>query len=113
MDFWNSRGCCTGIYSIMVKILGIMCVILIVSVYILFSRYEYSKKQITTLEIEKNNLVNIVKGYQNAEVEANKTINRLRKTLESSKANMDWYNTPIPFELLDVMQKRHNRNRKN
>lgn len=86
-----------------------MCVILIVSVYILFSRYEYSKKQITTLEIEKNNLVNIVKGYQNAEVEANKTINQLRKTLESSKANMDWYNTPIPTDVLDIVRKRHNR----
>lgn len=95
------------------KYIAILAVVLAVCLYFAINRLVIANDKINSLEREKNNLVNIVKGYQNAEVEANKTINRLRKTLESSKANMDWYNTPIPFELLDVMQKRHNRNRKN
>ena len=95
------------------KYIAVLAAILAVCLYFAINRLVIANDKINSLEREKNNLVNIVKGYQNAEVEANKTINRLRKTLESSKANMDWYNTPIPFELLDVMQKRHNRNRKN
>ena len=57
--------------------------------------------------------MDLLEEAQNAEVEANKSIKQLRKTLENSKANMDWYNTPIPSDLLNVMQERHNRNRKN
>lgn len=95
------------------KYISILTVILAACLYFAINRLVVAKDKINSLESEKNNLINIMKGYQNAEVEANKTINQLRKTLESSKANMDWYNTPIPFELLDVMQKRHNRNRKN
>lgn len=79
----------------------------------MFRMYTDSQKEIALLESEKNNLKNIVKGYQNAEVEANHTIRELRNQIRNSPKNTDWYNTLIPFELLDVMQERHNRNRKN
>lgn len=97
----------------MVKVLGTICVILAVSAYILFSMYRHSQKEIATLESEKNSLTNMVKGYQNAEVEANITIRELRNKIRDNKKSSDWYNTPIPTDVLDVLQERHNRNRKN
>lgn len=97
----------------MVKVLGIICVILAVTAYVLFSMYIHSKEEISALESDKTRLTNIVKGYQNAEVEANITIRELRNKIRDNKQSTDWYNTPIPTDVIDVMQKRHNRNRKN
>ena len=96
----------------MVKVLGIICVILAVTAYFLFSMYIHSREEISALESDKTRLTNIVKGYQNAEVEANITIKELREQIRSNQESTDWYNTPIPANVLDVMQKRHNRNRK-
>jgi hypothetical protein len=75
--------------------------------------YTDSQKEITALESEKNGLINAMKGYQNAEVEANLTIKQLRNQIRDNKESTDWYNTPVPVELLNVLQERHNRNRKN
>lgn len=75
--------------------------------------YKHSQKEVATLESEKNSLTNMVKGYQNAEVEANITIRELRNKIRDNQKSIDWYNTPIPDDVLDVLQKRHNRNRKN
>ena len=97
----------------MVKVLGIICVILAVTAYVLFSMYIHSREEISALESDKTRLTNIVKGYQNAEVEANITIRELRNQIRDNQKSVDWYNTPIPADILDVMQKRHNRNRKN
>jgi uncharacterized coiled-coil DUF342 family protein len=69
-------------------------------------------KEIDRLKSEKNGLINIIEDYKNAEVETNKTINKLRETIKSNKESFDWYDTPIPRDVLDVMRKRHNRNRK-
>ena len=97
----------------MVKALGIICIILALCVYILFSMYIHSREEITTLESEKNRLTNIVKGYQNAEVEANITIRELRNKIRDNQKSVDWYNTPIPSDVLNILQERHNRRRKN
>lgn len=97
----------------MTKVLGTICVILAVSVYILFSMYKHSQKEINALESEKNRLTNIVKGYQNAEVEANITIRELRNKIRDNQKSSDWYNTPIPADVLNVLQERHNRHGKN
>lgn len=97
----------------MVKVLGIICVILTLCVYVLFSMYRHSQNEIATLESEKNNLTNMVKGYQNAEVEANITIRELRNKIRDNQKSIDWYNTPIPTDVLNVLQERHNRRRKN
>ena len=97
----------------MVKILGIISAVSALCAYFLFSMYTNSQKEIAVLETEKNSLTNIVKGYQNAEVEANHTIRQLRNQIRDNQKNTDWYNTPIPAELLSIMQERHNRSRKN
>ena len=55
----------------------------------------------------------MVKGYQNAEVEANITIRELRNKIRDNQKSIDWYNTPIPTDVLNVLQERHNRRRKN
>ena len=95
------------------KYLAIACVFLAL-VSIFFARGFINRgKEIESLKGEKDNLISIIEGYKNAEVEANKSIKQLRKAIENSKDNMDWYNTPIPADLLNVMQERHNRNRKN
>lgn len=96
----------------MLKILPIYCVISTLLVGILFYMYKQSQKENAVLEREKKGFINIVKGYQNAEVEANITIKELRSQL-SDKNNLDWYNGAIPADLLDSVRKRHNRNRKN
>lgn len=93
----------------MVKILSIVCSILAVCAYTLFSMYTDSQKEITVLESEKNGLINAMKGYQNAEVEANLTIKQLRNQIRDNKESTDWYNTPIPTDVLDIIRKRHNR----
>ena len=94
------------------KYLAIACVFLAM-VSIFFARGFFNRgKEIESLKGEKDNLINIIEGYKNAEMEANKSIKQLRKTLEISKTNMDWYNTPIPGDLLSVLQERHNRSRK-
>ena len=87
----------------MVKVLGIICVILAVTAYFLFSMYIHSREEISALESDKTRLTNIVKGYQNAEVEANITIKELREQIRSNQESTDWYNTPIPANVLDVM----------
>ena len=97
----------------MVKVLGVICVILALCAYFLFSMYTHSQKEIAVLETEKNSLTNIVKGYQNAEVEANITIRELRNKIRNNQKSVDWYNTPIPTDVLNVLQERHNRHRKN
>lgn len=96
----------------MLKVLSIYCVFSTLLVGILFYMYKQSQKENAVLESEKKGLINIVKGYQNAEVEANITIKELRGQL-LDKNNLDWYNTAIPADLLDSLRKRHNRNRKN
>ena len=95
------------------KYITILAVILAVCLYFAINRLVVAKDKINSLESEKNNLINIVKGYQNAEVEANITIKQLRDKIRNNNQSNDWYNTPIPFELLDVVQKRHNRNKTN
>ena len=95
----------------MLKILSIYCVFTTILVGILFYMYKQSQKENAVLESEKKGLINIVKGYQNAEVEANITIKELREQLVD-KNNLDWYNGAIPADLLDSVRKRHNRNRK-
>lgn len=95
----------------MLKILSIYCVFTTILVGILFYMYKQSQKENAVLESEKKGLINIVKGYQNAEVEANITIKELREQLVD-KNNLDWYNGAIPANLLDRVRKRHNRNRK-
>ena len=95
------------------KYITILAVILAVCLYFAINRLVVANDKINSLESEKNNLINIVKGYQNAEVEANITIKQLRDKIRNNNQSNDWYNTPIPFELLDVMQKRHNRNKTN
>ena len=95
------------------KYLTIACVFLAL-VSIFFARGFINRgKEIESLKGEKDNLINIIEGYKNAEMEANKSIKQLRKALENSKDNLDWYNAPIPADLLGVMRERHNRNRKN
>lgn len=96
----------------MLKLLSIYCVFSTLLVGILFYMYKQSQKENAVLESEKKGLINIVKGYQNAEVEANITIKELRSQL-LDKSNLDWYNGAIPADLLDSVRKRHNRNRKN
>ena len=72
-----------------------------------------AKNKITSLEAEKNVLELTVRRVKNAEVEANKTISSLRKSANSSKESLDWYNTRLPDDMLNVLQERHNRNRAN
>lgn len=95
------------------KYIVILAVFLAACLYFTFNRLVIANDKIKSLESEKNNLVNIVKGYQNAEVEANITIKQLRDKIRDNKKSSDWYNTPIPTDVLDVMQERHNRRRKN
>ena len=95
------------------KYIAVLAVILAVCLYFAINGLVIANDKINSLESEKNNLINIVKGYQNAEVEANITIKQLRDKIRNNNKSNNWYNTPIPFELLDVMQKRHNRNKTN
>lgn len=95
------------------KYITILAVILAACLYFTIDRLVIANNKINSLESEKNNLVNIVKGYQNAEVEANITIRELRNKIRNNNKSNDWYNTPIPFDLIDVMRKRHNRNKAN
>ena len=95
------------------KYLAILCVIFFFVSAIAIKGFIDRGVEIESLRDEKNKLIGLLEEAQNAEVEANKSIKQLRKALENSKDNMDWYNTPIPADLLDVMQERHNRNRKN
>lgn len=95
------------------RYITILSVILTVCLYFTFNRLVIANDKINALESEKNNLVNIVKGYQNAEVEANITIKQLRDKIRNNNQSNNWYNTPIPSDLIDVVRKRHNRNKTN
>jgi hypothetical protein len=95
------------------KYIIIIAIILACGWYLTFSRLVNAKKEITTLESEKTALTINIERYKNAEMEANKTISSLRKSANSSKESLDWYNTPVPNNVLIRMQERHNRNRAN
>ena len=95
------------------KYIIIIAIILACGWYLTFSRLVNAKKEITTLESEKTALTINIERYKNAEVEANKTISSLRKSANSSKESLDWYNTRLPDDMLVRMQERHNRNRAN
>ena len=94
------------------KYLAIACGILALVCVLIFKGYVNRGKEITALENDKDKLINTIKEYQNAEMEANKSIKQLRETLKSNQANMDWYRQPLPVDVLNVLQERHNRNRK-
>ena len=95
------------------KYIAVLAVILAVCLYFTFNRLVIANDKINALESEKNNLINIVKGYQNAEVEANITIKQLRDKIRNNNQSNDWYNTPIDANVLNIWQERHNRRRKN
>ena len=95
------------------KYIAVLAVILAVCLYFAINRLVVAKDKINSLESEKNNLINIVKGYQNAEVEANITIKQLRDKIRNNNQSNDWYNTPIDANVLNILQERHNRRRKN
>ena len=76
-------------------------------------RLDNAQKSISSLESEKTALIVNIERYKNAEVEANKTISSLRKSANSSKESLDWYNTRLPADVLVRLQERHNRNRTN
>ena len=95
------------------KYIVIACVFLALVSFLAVNGYLERGNEIDRLKSEKNGLINIIEDYKNAEVETNKTINELRKVVENNKENYDWYNTPIPRDVLDVMRKRHNRNKTN
>ena len=71
------------------------------------------KKENIALQSEKNALLETIKDYENAKVESDKTIKMLRDTTKSNKENLDWYNQRVPADVLNVLQKRHNRNKAN
>ena len=89
--------------------LVITAIILTVACYFLYSRVITLEKIKTTLETEKITLETTIERYKNAEVEASKTINELRKISQTNENNRNWYNQPIPLEFIDLLQKRHNR----
>ena len=95
------------------KYLAVTCFFLAVCVVILFNMYKDSRNEINTLKNEKKALITSIEEMRNAEVEANKTIKRLREAALSGKDSMDWYNDTVPLNVLSVMQERHNRRRKN
>ena len=71
------------------------------------------KKENTALQGEKNALLETIKGYENAKVESDKTIKELRNAANLAKENLDWYYQRVPADVLNVLQKRHNRNKTN
>ena len=95
------------------KYIAVLAAILSVCLYFAINRLVVANDKINSLESEKNNLINIVKGYQNAEVEANITIRELRNKIRDNNQSNDWYNTPIDANVLNILQERHNRRRKN
>ena len=95
------------------KYIIIIIIILACGWYLTFSSLVNIKKEITKLESEKTALTINIERYKNAEMEANKTISSLRKSANSSKESLDWYNTPVPNNVLVRLQERHNRNRAN
>ena len=95
------------------KYIILIAILLASGWYLTFSRLVNAKKEITTLESEKTVLFQNIERYKNAEMEANKTISSLRKSASSSKESLDWYNTPVPNNVLVRLQERHNRNRTN
>lgn len=95
------------------KYLAVTCVFLALCVVILFNMYKDSRNEINTLKNEKKALITSIEEMRNAEMEANRTIKRLREAALSGKDNMDWYAGIIPYDVLSVLQERHNRHRKN
>ena len=95
------------------KYIAVLAAILAVCLYFAINSLVIAKDKINSLESEKNRLTNIVKGYQNAEVEANITIKQLRDKIRNNNQSNDWYNTPIDANVLNILQERHNRRRKN
>ena len=75
----------------------------------LYSRVLTLEKEKTALESEKTALVTTIERYKDAQVEANKTIKRLREISQINKADLDWYNTLTPVEFVKFLQERHNR----
>lgn len=95
------------------KYIIILAVILGLGWYLTFNRLSVANDKINTLESEKNTLETTIERYKNAQVESSITIKKLRDQIRNNKENTDWYNTPVPVELLNVLQERHNRSKTN
>ena len=91
------------------KYIVLLAVILTAINFFLFSRVNTLEKDKTTLEGEKKALITSIERYKNAEVEANRTIKRLRQISQTNKTNLDWYHGIIPDEFVKLLQERHNR----
>ena len=91
------------------KYVILLAVFLAVVSCFLYSKVITLEKEKTALESEKTALLTTVERYKNAQVEANKTIKRLREISQINKADLDWYNTLTPVEFVKFLQERHNR----
>lgn len=89
-------------------IITLAVIIAVVSCF-LYSRVITLEKEKTTLESEKTALLTTVERYKDAQMEANKTIKRLREISQVNKENLDWYNSLTPVEFVKFLQERHNR----
>lgn len=76
-------------------------------------RVDTLKEENARLESEKNNLSLMIKEYKNAQMEADKTIKKLRESIKDNQENLDWYNERVPYDVLDIMQKQYSNNKAN
>lgn len=90
------------------KIIIFVVVFLALWCFYLNYRVDALKKENNALQGEKNALYETIKGYENAKVESDKTIKKLRDAAENDKNNLDWYNERVPYDVLDIMQKQYN-----
>lgn len=93
------------------KTMILLSVFLALWCFYLNCRIDLFKKENISLQGEKNALSEIIKGYENAKVESDRTIKKLRAATENNKENLDWYNQRVPYDVLDIMQKQYS-NRK-
>lgn len=80
--------------------------------YIFSEKYIERGKQINTLEGEKNELISQLKSkekeienYNQKQLEASNTIEKVREVVKRVKEPCDCYNTALPDEVLAIIKK--------
>lgn len=120
MDFWRLYGSSFCLGDAMVKFLLVVGFFL--SLWSLYLTYKADmlKNENIALQSEKNALlsekkalIKTIKNYEEAKIESDKTIKMLRNEAKKDKKALDWYNQPVPYSVLGILQKRNSRDKAN
>ncbi len=85
----------------MIKYVAIIAVFFAVQAFLFFSLWLNQRDEVKRIESENNSLISQIEEFNNAEIRANNTIQKIQEKIKYVKEPCDCFNSDIPYDLLD------------